>query len=86
MRSERGRCLPRLRILNKVLTFETEEYWLCVPCRHRMCRGWRLKVTSLCGVCGHQACEECFANGGMVMSQMMGPHAALVGRRKIPDD
>lgn len=59
----------------KVLTFETEEYWLCVPCRHRMCRGWRLKVTSLCGVCGHQACEECFANGGIgeVMSQMMGP-------------
>ena len=46
-----------------VLTFENREVKLCTPCEHGFCTGSRVKIVSQCGICEHDACEECFAGG-----------------------
>jgi hypothetical protein len=56
-----------------VLTFENMEVWICAPCKHGMCPGWKVKILSLCGGCAHVACRECILDGngekGMVCCQ-----------------
>lgn len=46
-----------------VLTFETRELGICSPCRHGLCPRFKLRIVSLCGVCGHVACAECMTGG-----------------------
>lgn len=58
-----GRVFTAVSNFEDVLTFESKEVWICVPCRHKMCRGWRVVVVSLCKACGHQGCVDCFSGG-----------------------
>jgi hypothetical protein len=46
-----------------VLTYETREAWICSPCKHRRCPGWKLNIVSACAKCGHEVCAECMVRG-----------------------
>jgi hypothetical protein len=45
------------------LTFENRDVWICRPCKHGRCPGWKLRIMSLCEGCGHAACSECMLEG-----------------------
>jgi hypothetical protein len=46
-----------------VLTFESCEVWICAPCRHGRCPGWKVKIVSKCGGCKHTSCADCMLSG-----------------------
>ena len=46
-----------------MLTFECREVPICAPCEHARCPGWKMKISSVCGACGHGACAECMLRG-----------------------
>jgi len=46
-----------------VLTWENREVWICRPCMHGLCPGWKVKILSACAGCAHAACEGCMCSG-----------------------
>lgn len=55
--------LTQVTNFEDVLTFETREVWICSPCKHRRCPGWKLNIVSACAKCRHGVCAECMVGG-----------------------
>lgn len=58
-----GEIFESVTDFRETLTWENGVSWICSACRHKLCPGRRLRLVSMCHVCGHKACEECFGTG-----------------------
>lgn len=58
-----GETFVSVTDFKNMLTFENREIWTCFDCEHGLCPGKRLRLVSLCRVCGHEACSQCMSEG-----------------------